>query len=80
MPTRVLVVPRRQLPSPREADDPALLGAPLATAREVAESEGIGRSGYRVVLNTGPDGGPEVPHLHRHVLGGRRPGPGPPQQ
>ena len=75
----LLVVPRRHVASLHEADDPALLGALLAAAREVAEGEGIGRSGYRVVINTGPDGGQEVPHLHLHVLGGRRLGLGLPQ-
>ncbi len=78
-PVHVLVVPRRHVASLHEADDPALLGALLAAAREVAEGEGIGRSGYRVVINTGPDGGQEVPHLHLHVLGGRRLGLGLPQ-
>lgn len=72
-PTHVLVVPRRHLASLREAaGDPALLGLLLATAHDVAEGEGLGEGGYRVVINTGQDAGQSVAHLHLHVLGGRR--------
>ena len=71
-PTHILVIPRRHLPSLHEGgDDGALLGALLLAAREVAEREGLGASGYRVVINNGPDGGQTVPHLHLHILGGR---------
>jgi histidine triad (HIT) family protein len=41
-------------------------------AHSAAVAEGIGESGYRVVLNSGPDAGQDVPHVHAHVLGGRR--------
>jgi histidine triad (HIT) family protein len=41
-------------------------------AHQVAVAEGVGDSGYRVVFNSGPDSGQEVPHVHAHVLGGRR--------
>lgn len=71
-PIHALVIPRRHVPALHEADDAALLGHLLLTARQVAEQEGLGQSGYRVVLNNGPDGGQTVGHLHLHVLGGRR--------
>ena len=71
-PTHILVVPRRHVASLHDAaGDPALLGALLATAREVAADAGLGEGGYRVVVNTGPDAGQSVAHLHLHVLGGR---------
>ncbi|HET8630325.1 MAG TPA: histidine triad nucleotide-binding protein [Thermomicrobiales bacterium] len=72
-PTHVLVIPRRHIGSLHEAGeaDAALLGRLLLTAREVAEQEGLGTNGYRVVINHGPDAGQSVPHLHLHVLGGR---------
>jgi histidine triad (HIT) family protein len=38
----------------------------------IAAAEGVAESGYRVVTNTGPDGGQTVDHLHFHLLGGRR--------
>jgi histidine triad (HIT) family protein len=47
-----------------------LLGHLVAKAAEVARGAGLSR-GYRVVINTGPDGGQTVDHLHLHVLGGR---------
>jgi histidine triad (HIT) family protein len=71
-PTHVLVVPRVHVASLAQAEDAALLGDLMAMAASVARSEGIESSGYRVVANTGGDGGQTVDHLHLHVLGGRR--------
>ena len=70
-PTHVLVIPTDHCASLNQAKDTRVLGNLLAFAREVARSEGIGDRGYRVVLNTNPDGGQTVFHLHLHVLGGR---------
>jgi histidine triad (HIT) family protein len=72
-PTHVLVVPRRHVPTvadlAREAPDEV---APLmAAAAGVAELEGVARSGYRAVFNTGKDAQQSVLHAHVHVLGGR---------
>lgn len=71
-PVHVLIVPRR--PIPRLADatsaDQPLLGHLLMKAAEVAKSLGL-TNGYRLVINSGPDGGESVPHLHCHLLGGR---------
>lgn len=70
-PHHVLVVPKRHVASLAEADSTEELGAILALAADVARLEGIESSGYRTVINTGPDGGQSVFHLHAHVLGGR---------
>ena len=72
-PTHVLVIPNRHVASPREAEpgDAALLGALLLAAAEVARQENLVESGYRIVINAGPDAGQTVDHLHVHVLGGR---------
>lgn len=70
-PVHVLVVPKVHVASMAQADDPALLGAVLHLAADVARREGIADAGYRTVLNTGNDGGQTVHHLHAHVLGGR---------
>ncbi len=70
-PTHLLVIPTRHLASLNDATDPRLLGELLAFARELAREAGIAEKGYRVVLNTNPDGGQTVFHLHLHLLGGR---------
>lgn len=71
-PTHVLVIPRTHVASLAEPVPDAVMAAVLGLAREVAAAEGLAASGYRVVTNTGPDGGQTVPHLHFHVLGGRQ--------
>ncbi len=72
-PVHVLIVPRKHLTSLNDATqlDQPLLGHLLLTARKVAQLEGVDRRGYRTVVNTGPEGGQVVQHLHLHVLGGR---------
>jgi len=70
-PIHVLVIPRRHVASLDETTDGAELGSVLLLAAQVARDEGIAGSGYRVVMNTGNDGGQTVHHLHVHVLGGR---------
>ena len=72
-PVHVLVVPKRVVPRLAEATpaDEALLGKLLLAARAVAEKLDLVKSGYRVVINSGPDAGESVPHLHLHVLGKR---------
>lgn len=72
-PVHVLVIPRESISGLREADgmEAELLGHLLQVCASVAESEGLGVDGYRVVVNTGSNGGQTVEHLHLHVLGGR---------
>ena len=71
-PTHLLVMPTEHVPSLDSLQDPELAGKLLLAVGEVARREGIASSGYRVVVNTGADGGQTVSHLHIHVLGGRR--------
>ena len=72
-PVHVLVIPRRPITSisAMTEDDSALVGHLLNVCRMVAESEGIAKSGFRIVTNNGTEGGQTVDHLHFHVLGGR---------
>jgi len=70
-PTHLLVIPTTHVGSLNDAKDPDLLGGLLAFARDLAKDTGIDNKGYRVVVNTNPDGGQTVFHLHLHVLGGR---------
>lgn len=69
-PTHVLIVPRHHVGSLAELGDPALAGHLLTVAADLARQLGL-EQGYRVVVNTGPDGGQTVGHLHLHLLGGR---------
>jgi histidine triad (HIT) family protein len=72
-PVHVLVIPKRHIGTLSEAraGDQALLGRLLEAAAQIADKKGIAESGYRVVANSGRDGGQTVLHLHLHVLGGR---------
>lgn len=72
-PTHVLVVTKEHYPSLATVADAGdgLLDEIASQAHHVAKTEGIAESGYRVVFNTGADGGQTVHHVHAHVLGGR---------
>lgn len=74
-PTHLLVIPTRHYPAVRDAHGPegqAVLGRLMAFTAEVATELGLDAAGYRIVTNTGTDGGQTVYHLHLHLLGGRR--------
>ncbi|HOE13404.1 MAG TPA: histidine triad nucleotide-binding protein [Candidatus Saccharicenans sp.] len=73
-PAHILIIPKKHLASLKEADenDQNLLGYLLLTARKIAQDKGLAESGFRLVINSGPDSGQEVYHLHVHLLGGRR--------
>jgi histidine triad (HIT) family protein len=72
-PVHVLVVPREHYPdlAAVAAAGDGLLAEIATQAHRVAVAEGVAESGYRVVFNTGADGGQTVGHAHAHVLGGR---------
>ncbi len=72
-PTHVLIIPKKNIPRLAEAgaDDHKVLGHLLLKAAEVAAKLGLAKTGYRLVINNGRDGGETVPHLHCHILGGR---------
>ena len=76
-PTHVLVIPKKHVESVDGLDqsDGDLWAAMLSVVKQVAEARGVQQSGYRIVSNSGPDSGQEVPHLHIHVLGGAKLGP-----
>ena len=71
-PVHVLIVPKKVIPRLAEAKDSdgPVLGKLLLAARDVAKKLGL-TSGYRVVINNGPDAGESVPHVHVHLLGKR---------
>jgi histidine triad (HIT) family protein len=71
-PVHVLIVPKKVIPRLGEATekDRAILGKLLLIAGELAKKLELS-NGYRVVINSGPDAGESVPHLHIHLLGKR---------
>ena len=73
-PIHVLIVPKKPIARIAEAksEDHAVLGHLLLKAAEVADKLGLKKGGYRLVFNNGPDAGEAVPHLHCHILGGRK--------
>ena len=72
-PTHILVIPKKEIVSIGDcaSEDLELMGHMQLVIARVAAAEGRD-NGYRVVVNCGEDGGQEVPHLHYHILGGRR--------
>jgi len=72
-PLHQLVIPIRHVASLSEAklEDAALLGKLMIVASQQALAAGFAESGFRVVMNIGPDAGQTVAHVHLHVLGGR---------
>lgn len=71
-PVHILVIPKQPIAklSDAESQDHRLMGHLLLTAKRVADQAGL-TNGYRVVINTGAEGGQTVDHLHLHILGGR---------
>jgi histidine triad (HIT) family protein len=72
-PVHTLVIPKRHVTSVQDCSvqDQGLLGGLLQVCAKVAKQKGLTESGYRLVANTGRDGGQTVFHLHVHLLGGR---------
>jgi len=73
-PTHVLIIPKRHINSLADlsADEIQIIGHMAGVANQLARQEGIAKNGYRLVVSSGEDGGQVVPHLHMHLLGGRR--------
>ena len=73
-PVHLLVIPRKPIASlaALAEEDRELMGHLMMTVKRIAEREGLADRGYRVVINTGEEGGQTVPHLHVHILGGAR--------
>jgi histidine triad (HIT) family protein len=69
-PVHILVIPKIHIPNLGLVNDPSLAGSLFARATSLASETGI-KNGYRIVVNTGHDGGQTVDHLHIHLLAGR---------
>ena len=73
-PVHLLIIPKRHIPSLTHLAEGELLliGHMVGIANQLAVREGVAESGYRLVVNCGEQGGQLVPHLHMHLIGGRR--------
>jgi histidine triad (HIT) family protein len=73
-PVHVLIVPREEISGLASLPEEGAHTRILNVAKRIAEEFGLDKTGYRLVINQGEDGGQSVPHLHAHLLGGRRMG------
>ena len=73
-PKHVIIIPKTHITSLAELTEKqqGLIGRLIILARNLAEEEEIAKSGYRLAINCGPEGGQLVPHLHLHLIGGRK--------
>lgn len=71
-PVHVLIVPNKHIASVNELEeaDSFLIGRMTLVAKRLAQEQGVNESGYRLVINTGPNSGQSVFHIHMHLLGG----------
>ncbi len=73
-PIHILIIPKEHIEKLADIDDARknLIGDMTIVANKVAKQLGIDKTGYRVVINNGPDAGQEVYHIHMHLLGGKK--------
>ncbi len=75
-PVHILIIPKiTEIETTRDIDPnkhEALLGSLYEAANQIAKDVGVSETGFRLVVNCGPDAGQEVYHLHMHLLGGRK--------
>jgi histidine triad (HIT) family protein len=72
-PVHILIIPNVHIDSVNTLTESEtdLMGYLILTAKRLAGEQGLAESGYRLVINTGPDAGQSVHHLHIHLLGGK---------
>lgn len=72
--THILIIPNQHIVSVNDLseDHETLIGHLFTIARQLAHQEGIDQTGYRLIVNTGPNAGQAVFHLHLHLIGGQR--------
>jgi histidine triad (HIT) family protein len=72
--THILLIPNRHIASMNELkeEDEQEIGHLFTVAQRLADLEGIQNSGYRLIINNGPDANQTVFHIHLHLLGGQQ--------
>jgi len=71
-PEHILVIPRQHIASLNDVKDWSVIARVFELAGKVAREKGLDKSGWRAVINNGPDANQLVPHVHLHVIGGRQ--------
>jgi histidine triad (HIT) family protein len=76
-PIHVLIIPNEHIPTARDltGEHAEALASVFTLATEAAGIEGVSERGYRLAFNVGDDAGMTIPHLHLHLVGGRKLGP-----
>lgn len=69
-PTHILVIPKKFAENIMEADT-AMIADLFSAVQQIVKDHNLSKSGFRVVINNGDQGGQTVPHLHLHILSGR---------
>ena len=72
-PKHILIIPNKHIEDNNDfsPEDEPIAGRMFTVVQKIVQQEGIAESGYRLILNTGPDGHQEIQHLHLHLLGGQ---------
>ena len=73
-PVHLLIIPKKHIPgiTELEEEDKELIGKICLVAKRIAREQSVYQCGFRLVVNSGPDAGQAVQHLHFHLLGGRK--------
>ncbi len=73
-PVHILVIPNKHMDTLNQAEteDTHILGKMILKAKELAKSEGVDEKGYRLVMNTGHEGGQSIYHVHLHLIAGKK--------
>lgn len=73
-PVHILIIPKKHIKDINEISEENIkyVESLMLSIKEIAKIVGVYESGYRIISNTGKDSGQEVPHLHFHLLGGKK--------
>jgi len=73
-PIHVLIIPKKHIPSLAEVEeaDKEIIGEMFLLAKKIAKEQGIADRGYRLIFNVGKEAGQTIPHLHLHLMGGKK--------
>ena len=73
-PVHIVIIPKNHIPSINtlSEDNANLIGKMILAAKKLAETHDINETGYRLIMNCGPDAGQSVKHIHLHLLGGKK--------
>ncbi|MDO8885848.1 histidine triad nucleotide-binding protein [Candidatus Oleimmundimicrobium sp.] len=70
----IIIVPKKHINPMNEINEnqAEIMANIFLAAKEIAKRQKIGQSGFRMIVNVGPDSGQEIEHLHFHLLGGEK--------